>query len=125
MHYPYDPSFTPPAPVVPIRVGLPGTGAAGVAVRALVDSGADLTVVPRGVAAQLRLPAVGEVSLSGVGRSSVRAVLHAARIEAAGREFLLEVLAVGDDALVGRDLLNRCVVTLRGPDGVVEILPRS
>lgn len=48
IRYPYDARRDPPAPVVPIRVGFPGQRPE-VLLLALVDTGADLSVVPSSV----------------------------------------------------------------------------
>jgi hypothetical protein len=42
--------------------------------------------------------------------------VHAARIELAGRREPLEVMALGDELLVGRNLLRSFVATLDGPE---------
>jgi hypothetical protein len=112
--HPYDERRELPAPVLPLLVATPGREES-ISRSALVDSGADCTLVPVGAARTLRLPVTGEVALSGLGRDVGRATTHAAveRIGAVG--FLARVVAFADEAIVGRDLLNRTVVVLDGP----------
>ncbi len=113
-HFGYDTDFSPPAPVLPLRDGAP-RGRASVLLPALVDSGADITVVPLQLAVDLELPAVGSMTVYGFGGEALPAVIYAATLQIGGAEEIAEVLAVGDEGLVGRDLLNRWRVTLDGP----------
>lgn len=119
--YPYDPGFDPPAPVLPVRIGPPGAEVEGVLLRVLVDTGADLTVVPEDVAVGAGLPPIGEVEVRGVGGEVRRATLYAAEVEVADASEVVETVGLGEEALLGRNLLNAFVLTLRGPDGVLEV----
>jgi predicted aspartyl protease len=83
-------------------------------VPALVDSGADITVVPEGVPEALGLPQIGELTVRGIGGTR-RVPVYAAEVEVAGWRRVVEVVAVGGVALLGRDVLNAWVVTLDGP----------
>jgi hypothetical protein len=112
--YPYDGSRTPPAPVVPLAVMPPGGGDA-VALQMLVDSGADLTVVPTGTAVRARLPRIGALTIRGVGGRTSSVPLYAARLLIGDAEVLVEAAELGSDGLLGRDVLNAWVVTLDGP----------
>jgi len=120
VRFDYDPGLDPPGPVLPVRVSAPGL-AGGMLVPALVDSGADISVVPESVAAAIGLPAIGEVSVQAVGHDSRKTLLFAAEVEVAGASAVIEVIAVGEDALLGRNLLNRRVLTLHGPRRYVEV----
>ncbi len=111
--FPYDRRRSPPAPVLPVRVGVPGAEPAA-ALLALVDSGADLTVLPQGVPAALGLPAVGQLTVRGVA-GSAQATVYAAALEVAGRQRVAEVVALGGEALLGRNVLNAWALTLDGP----------
>ncbi len=120
----YDTSRQPPAPVLPVRVGGPGQAPA-VLLGFLVDSSADISVVPEAVVRDLRLPAVGQITVRGVGSSSRRATVYVAEIEAAGVRRIVEVLGLGEEALIGRDVLNEWTTVLRGPGRILEISTRS
>jgi hypothetical protein len=117
--FPYDVRRTPPAPVLPIRFGPPRTEPT-TAVAALVDSGADITVLPEGVPDALGLPQIGELTVRGVGGTR-RVAVYAAEVEAAGWRRIVEVVAVGSEALLGRDVLNAWVVTLDGPRQALRV----
>jgi predicted aspartyl protease len=120
VHVAYDPHRTPAAPILPIRLGRPGTEP-NVLLVALVDTGADATVIPPALAMRLDLPILAEVAVAGTGGFSQRARVHAAVVEVGGSQWPIQVLAVGGEALVGRDLLNQWVATLRGPAGILEV----
>jgi predicted aspartyl protease len=120
VHVAYDTQRTPPAPILPIRLGRPGTDP-NVLLVALVDTGADATVIPPALAMRLDLPVLAEVTVAGTGGFSQRAKVHAAVVEVGGSQWAIQVLAVGGEALVGRDLLNLWVATLRGPAQILEI----
>jgi predicted aspartyl protease len=112
--FPYDSSRRPPAPVIPLR--LKRTGAEpSVVISALVDSGADVTVVPEQTARDLRLPVVRKIYISGVGGFKRPAIVSVADVEIAGRREIADAVVFGNEALIGRDLLNRWVTTLDGP----------
>jgi len=87
----------------------------GVVLLVLVDSGADCTLIPQATARALRLPPIDEVWIEGVAGAARRATVHAARIEFARMRGLARVVAFGDEAILGRDLLNRAVARLDGP----------
>lgn len=110
----YDDSYDPPAPVVALRVADPG-GEAGVLVPGLLDTGADCTLIPPSVARQLRLPLVGHLEITGVGGGVARPRVHAGRIEIAGADMLVRLVAYENEVIVGRDVLNGIVSLLDGP----------
>ncbi len=105
---------------MPLRVGLP-RGETAVALAALVDSGADLSVVPESVPRTLGLPSIGEITVHGVGGAARRVPLYAAEVEGAGLRRIIEVVAIGAEALIGRDLINELVVTLDGPRRLLRV----
>lgn len=116
MQVPYDRSYEPAAPTVSLLVAAPGEDETPVLVTALLDTGADLCVVPAALAQQLGLPLTDVLRVAGVGGTMRSATVHAARIELAGRRELLEVVAIGDELLVERNLLRSFVATLDGPE---------
>ncbi len=120
MRLPYDKEFVPPAPVLPVRIALP-TGGGGVMVSMLVDTGADCTLVPATIANQLRLPQVGVIAVSGLGGATLRATVHAAVLDLGPIEMLVRVVALADEAILGRDVLASCVLELDGPSARIEL----
>jgi len=88
---------------------------------ALVDTGADCTLVPRTVARHLALPRIDRLRLEGIEGIARLAPVHAASVEFAGRRVLARVVAYGEDTIIGRDLLNRVVALLDGPRRLLSI----
>jgi len=118
--FPYDTKRTPPAPLLLLRVGLPQTEPA-TAVAALVDSGADITVLPEGLPETLGLPQIGEVAVRGVGDAVRRVPVYAAELKAAGWRGIVEVAGIGGESLLGRDVLNAWIVMLDGPRQTLRV----
>ncbi len=120
---PYSAEYEPPCPVLTIRVAAPSGGAA-FALLAVVDTGADITLVPEALARTLDLPVVSHVRIAGVTGAAARADVLAADIDLSGNRVLAEIVAFGNEAIVGRDLLNRLVLRLDGPRGILEVKGR-
>ena len=118
-----DDSYDPPAPVVPLRIAHPGDET-GVLTAGLVDTGADCTLISAALAAALRLPAVGNLEITGVGGGGGIAPVYAARVEIAGTALVARLVAYGSDLIIGRDVLNRLVTLLDGPRLRLRLLSR-
>ena len=86
------------------------------------ESGAALEVTA--LAAALRLPAVGDLEITGVGGGGGIAPVYAARVEIAGTALVARLVAYGSDVIVGRDVLNRLVTLLDGPRLRLRLLSR-
>ncbi|MBX6378293.1 MAG: aspartyl protease family protein [Clostridia bacterium] len=113
--FPYDDTYDPPAPVLPIHVSVPGGGEGdGIALRALLDTGADLSVLPRRVLDVLALPVVDQEAVTGVGGSAHLVPICAAVIRIGGWQQHARFAMLGNEALIGRDLCNQWLVTLTG-----------
>ncbi len=123
--YPYALQYNPPAPVLPARVGPPG-GAPLVMVAAFVDTGADVSVLPRGLPEQLNLPRVGRTVVAGFDGLNRILPVYSAEIGVNGFSSVVETIGFGATTLIGRDFLNRFVAHLHGPEGVLALeLPDS
>ena len=110
----YDHAYDPPAAVLPVRVASP-RGDIAVLVPGLIDTGADCSLIPTSVARQLALPRVGSVEVQGVGGGQATAPLHAGFVEIAKMRVLVRLAALGNELIIGRDILNRLKVLLDGP----------
>lgn len=115
----YDDAFEPVAPVLPVRLRGPG-GDEWYQLAALVDTGADLTLVPD-VIAERALPVAGTIDVRGVTGEVQRVPLYRADVEVADLRLSALVAGFGPDAIIGRDLLNRLIITLNGPDRSLTI----
>jgi predicted aspartyl protease len=110
----YAADYEPPGPVLPLRLAAPQSRV-GIGLVALIDTGADLTVIPDAVVRILDLPVVSQVRIAGITGASERADVLAVAIDLAGRRLLTEAVAFGGETLLGRDLLNQLVLRLDGP----------
>ncbi|HEY6103552.1 MAG TPA: retroviral-like aspartic protease family protein [bacterium] len=116
----YDTTQDPPAPVLSVRVGLAG-GRWSAALPFLVDTGADMTVVPARLVRELGLPAVGEAALQGATGKRARVPIYRAELGVGSVNLSTQVVAFGREMLLGRDVLNLWTVILRGKLGELEI----
>ncbi|NKQ35849.1 MAG: hypothetical protein HF973_09570 [Chloroflexi bacterium] len=123
--YDYDTDYSlgPPLPVVEFRVRAIGKDG-GVSLQALVDSGADVTIIP--------LRYLEEAEVGHVGRAKMRWGSH----ESKNYDVYLTVIDIGPhtvhgvrlladgrnrETILGRDVLNQIKIILNGPALVVEI----
>ena len=114
--YPYSKDFEPPAPVLAMECWSPAGGPM-MEVAALLDSGADITVIPSRVVTSLELRETGSVTAVGFSGTQVEIDVFSVSIRVPGKEptYARVVPWDGDYALMGRDLINSWRVTLDGP----------
>ncbi len=124
MKFSYDSSFFPPAPSIEIRLGAPDASLAIGPVRAFVDTGADVSIVPIRHIEPLALQADNRKFLrSGWGeRRLVDVYLLDVGIGNL-RLSLIEIIADerGSEVILGRNVLNKLVVLLNGPKAFLEL----
>ena len=118
--FPYSADYEPPCPVLTLRVASP-PGGVGIGLVAVVDTGADMTLIPEPVARVLGLPVISQIRVVGVTGTAEGADVFAAAIDLAGKSLLVEVVAFGEETIIGRDLLNRLVLRLDGPGTLLDI----
>jgi hypothetical protein len=104
------------------------SGAMGLVLdRVISDTGADTTALPWADCQQLQLdPAQGVPGLiSGVGGGSASTLGFLVWVHLDGREYECQLHAdfVGNERILGRDVLNSLEVLFRGPSGEVVINP--
>jgi hypothetical protein len=58
-----------------------------------------------------------------VGGTERRVPVYAAELKAAGGRRIVEVVGLGTEALIGRDLLNLWILHLDGPRRVLRVSP--
>ena len=118
MEYKYSRNFNPPAPVVELSILAPLSTASNSST-ALVDSGADITVIPDGIVSQLKLRRVDSMPAFGFGKGVIEATVYAATLSVEGilKPKIYRVLSWNEDyVLLGRDLLNQLIAVLNGPN---------
>lgn len=118
---PYVGRFDPPAPVVPLRLRIPDPSG-WVRFVGLVDTGADITVLPSDVAERY-LPVGGLIEIRGVTGFMEEAVLYRAEVAIGSMRHILLLVGLGSEVIVGRDLLNQMEVKLDGPSQMLSVEP--
>jgi predicted aspartyl protease len=124
VRYAYNRQVTPPAPFVHVSLQNLMAGTISDNLAALVDTGADRTVIPSSLVEALGLVPLDELPFAGLGGHLVH--LRTYLVEIAIRGFPpreLEVVAHHDEPyiLLGRDLLNQQRILLDGPGMAFEI----
>lgn len=90
-------------------------------IKAKLDTGADMTVIPEELAQRLRLVRARSARLLGYdGQLSVRPT-HFVNIELNGYIFEMVEITYGDQVLIGRDILNKLEIHLYGKNLTFEV----
>jgi hypothetical protein len=121
----YDPRYSPPIPVLSIRIAAPGEAPDSVSLTAIVDTGADGTLMPVALLEQAEAIGVGDAVLHGM-LGEVRAV-HLFEVDLHVASHVLPgVLVAADDhgheVVLGRNVLNKLILLLDGPAGLIDVL---
>jgi len=118
--------FDPPAPVLEIFLSIPGVPASPSApVEALIDSGADITVIPRKFIENLQLKLVDQLpalGYEGVQSEKLADVYSVKVLVRDVGDYVIRVISSDYDyALIGRDIINSWDLYLRGKTSIFEI----
>ncbi len=119
VRYAYNRQVTPPAPFVHLLVRADQAESTGVEVPALIDTGADLTVIPGRLVDDLGLIPFDSVSAIGFGGQLLALPTYMVVVCIRGlNPITIKVLASYDEhySLLGRDVLNRFRLSLDGPN---------
>lgn len=123
--FPYDSDYTPPAPVLTIRVLAPGKRPKSETIQALVDTGADLTLLPLALLQRINAPFILSHRMRGLLGQSTPVDIYGVTIEIAGHTIKqVRVIAVRDNAeepILGRNVLNQLVIRADGPEETLTI----
>lgn len=114
-------------PVVDIEIGR-AMDAASLALKAVVDSGADATIIPAHSLQEIRARRSRKMWMSGTAGGRVLVDLYQVSLQLGPfAQTLLEVVGStqNDEVIVGRDVLNHLSVTLNGPAHAVEVLEET
>jgi len=116
MSYRYDNQhYDPPAPVLPITVRAPGDTVKQVTADALVDTGADMTCLPIALIKVLGGERASTYDVFGINRVPIGPFdTYFLEFEIAATKKLTEVIAIGDEPILGRNLINEFTLQLHG-----------
>jgi predicted aspartyl protease len=124
MKYSYDRNHRPPFPIVQIVLHNPEEGLSIAVDNALVDTGADATLVPIDYLQQVQAPVLKRTRIRSHWGEWRSVLLFLLDIEIENRR-LPSVIVVadtqGDEVILGRNVLNKLRIFLNGPDNFVEI----
>lgn len=122
----YDSSYPngPSMPVIELEISAVGETRRGIVVTAMVDSGADATIIPVSILEQAGVELVGRARMrwghhSGSTYEVYLATIRIGNFDVNGVRILAD--KDHDEIVVGRDVLNHLEVLLNGPAGVVQI----
>jgi len=122
--YPYDQqNFNPPAPVMEVFLSVPSVQSVILKLPALLDSGADITVIPEQIVQQLQLRYVDEIMASGYDGIPKQTFIYSVKLifNDLG-DFIVRAIASNNDhVLVGRDILNKWSLLLEGKKRIFEV----
>jgi predicted aspartyl protease len=122
--YEYDNDYNPAMPVVDIEIGRAMSNVS-LTMKALVDSGADATIIPLNSLQKIRARRSRKMRMRGTAGGRVLVDLYQVSLQLGPfAQTLLEVVgsAQNDEVIVGRDVLNHLAVTLNGPANSVEVI---
>lgn len=122
--YSYSVDYDPSMPIVDVTLVAPHSDEAIGPLSALVDSGADGTLVPVDLLEQIGAVSIATGRLAWLWNESRSVNIYIVRIEI-GPCILPKVHVAGvppaTDLILGRNVLNQMILTLNGPAGVTEI----
>jgi hypothetical protein len=123
MTFLYDSDFSPPAPVLEITVHHPKTAGLETGVRAQLDPGSDISLLPESAADAIGLQRDGELEVEGYDGLVARMPLYVVTLEVAGEMLppMSVVVMPRSLAILGRDILNHFILTLNGKDLTFEL----
>ncbi len=120
----YDANYDPAMPVIDIGIGR-AMAEISLSLIALVDSGADATMIPVRYLQQIRARRSRAKWMRGTAGGRIMIHLYPISLRL-GPLTLAHLEVVGDtqndEVIVGRDVLNQLVVTFNGPSNSVEVV---
>jgi len=126
MTTPYNKSYTPPFPTLPIMLG-EGSSRVG-PVPALIDSGADATLIPVVLLNRIGVGEGEEITIRSHFGERQTALLYLVPLSIKGTH-LVGVYAVGDEMndeiILGRNVLNKLALLLDGPAQQTDVLDEA
>jgi predicted aspartyl protease len=125
VNQPYSQSYMPPAAVIEIRLAAPGTAQTAGPFPALIDTGADASLVPKSILLSLGAPSLFEAHLRSPWGELHAVVMHLADVLIGSERFPAIELAANesdDEFILGRNVLNKLPLFIDGPQQVTQLL---
>lgn len=125
--FPFDQQYSPAAPVLEIQLAAPGDESKTDKLSALIDTGADGTLIPEQYLEAIQAIAVGDALLSGILGESRQVTLYEVDIYIANRVLPGVIVAANEysrEIILGRNLLNKLILLLDGISSESEIFER-
>ena len=122
--FPYDQHYRPAMPLIEIGLRALGADQHQSIVNAIVDSGADATLIPSAILRTLGADFVGFTQVQEAHGSEYSLSAYHIGIRVGSHLFrFVRVLAdnAGEEIILGRNVLNQLVVTLNGPGATTLI----
>ena len=120
----YSRDYFPADPVIEVALSAGRAPAPAVTIVALLDSGADATLIPRDLLSRIQAPYVQTRRMRGVTGTVVDVDIFAVRLQINGTE-VAGIRAIqsrqGTEVILGRDFLNPFIITLNGPALTCEL----
>jgi len=120
----YDSGYAPPAPCLGIRLAAPDEPFRSQELKVLVDTGADATIVPAQYVEPLGVQIDNRKLLRSPWGGRQVVDVYLLDIEIGGQRLpMIEIVAdeQGEEAILGRNVLNRLFMVLNGPKLMLEI----
>jgi predicted aspartyl protease len=127
MSHTYDATFPWPFPRLPVVVCQVEGDAATATLDALIDTGADVTLVPVEHPQAVQADEIYTARLSGHWQQRRPVAVHLVDLEIDGQRLpAVEAIAdeQGDRILLGRNALSKLIVLLDGPDSQTDVLAK-
>lgn len=125
MSEPYATKYQPAAPSVAVYFGVPGERTSFGPFEAIIDSGADISIMPSSLIAEMGLASVFEGRVRGQWSASKAVHMYLVDVELANHRLPSVMLARdddGDEIILGRNVLNKLVILLDGPQRQTHVL---
>ncbi len=123
----YATTHDPPAPLLDVTVTSVVNRRRRRSLPALLDTGSDITAIPRYLVERLQLYPISRLQLESVEATTSTVFTYAVRLTIGELTIPhLEVILTGlDFVVVGRDVLNRLYLLLNGPEQTFDLQPTA
>jgi predicted aspartyl protease len=118
-------NFDPAMPILDVGISRPGAPAPAVFVEAIIDTGADGTMIPLHLLHAIGVPTVGSAFIRGITGKRQQVEFYVVTLHLSDmRVYAVQAAGLigGDTAILGRDVINQLDLALHGPAEVLEVL---